>query len=499
MSAQNPSDGLVALGRAIARPPVVTGLAPASPMAGLERRTVGFVDVLAQSIGAVAPAAGTATVPALIAAQAGSGVLIAVAAAWLLALCVAATLNQFALRLAAPGSLYTFTTKGLGAGPGFAAAAALLVGYGFIAMFGVVGAAYFLQSFLEVLAGPWAAAPWVAAALLIGVGAICFGVLRRGIRLSARVTLVIELASLVVILALLAVVLTRLDAAQLVAPFTAAPPAVGGLVAGTAVALTAFVGFESAASLGREAARPFLTVPRTIRWTVLGVGAVYLLSAYTQLAGAGAFGVPFDGGQAVARLASDTDVAAVGTLLDLGLGASFTACAIASLTALSRAVFTLGREGVLPRAVGRVEPLRKTPYRALTLVVPITVAVPLVLHAVGWSPWQSLQFLIVVAAAGYLAAYVLATAALPVFLRRIGEATLRTGIVAAIAAVGLAAVLVTYLLVMVSDEPIAVVVVAALAVLATVTYLHMRVARARALDRVGFFDHTTPSDLLGGP
>jgi amino acid transporter len=498
VTAQNPPDRLVALGRAIARPPVVAGLDEHSPMAGLERRTVGFVDVLAQSIGAVAPAAGTATVPALIAAQAGSGVLIAVAAAWLLALCVGATLNQFALRIAAPGSLYTFTAKGLGAGPGFAAAAGLLVGYAFIAMFGVVGAAYFLQSFLGVLTGPWAAAPWVTGVLLVGVGAVCFGVLRRGIRLSARVTLVIELASLLVIVALLAVVLSRLGPAQLLAPFTAPLPALGGLAAGTAVALTAFVGFESAASLGREAARPFLTVPRTIRWTVIGVGAVYLLSAYTQLAGVGAFGIAFDGGTTVARLASDTDVPAVGTVLDLGLAASFTACAIASLTALARAVFTLGREGVLPRAVGRIEPLRKTPYRALAVVVPLTVAVPLALHALGWSPWQSLEFLIVVSAAGYIAAYVLATAALPVFLRRIGESSRRTDVVAGVAAVGLAGVLVTYLVVTAGAEPVAVAVVGGLAVLAAMAYLYLRAARSRALARAGLFDHATSSDLLGG-
>ncbi|WP_344792540.1 APC family permease [Gryllotalpicola daejeonensis] len=498
MTAENPPDRLVALGRAIARPPVVAGVERTSPMAGLERRTVGFVDVLAQSIGAVAPAAGTATVPALIAVQTGSGVLIAVALAWLLAICVGATLNQFALRLAAPGSLYTFTTKGLGSGAGFAAGSGLLVGYGFIAMFGVVGAGYFLQSFLGVLTGPWAAAPWVTAALLVGVGAVCFGVLRRGIRLSARVTLVIEFASLLVILTLLAIVLSRLSPAQLAAPLTAAPPAFGGVIAGTAVALTAFVGFESAASLGREAARPFLSVPRTIRWTVLGVGAVYLLSSYTQLAGAGAFGIGFDGGQAVARLASDTDVAAIGTVLDLGLAASFTACAIASLTALSRAVFTLGREGVLPRAVGRVEPLRKTPYRALALVVPVTVAVPLALHLAGWSPWQSLEFLIVVSAAGYLLAYVLATAALPAFLRRIGEASRRTDLVACVAAVGLTAVLVTYLAVSTASEPVAVAVVGGLAVLAALAYVYLRLARSRALARAGMFDHTTSSDLLGG-
>jgi amino acid transporter len=497
--AARPGEPLSALGRAIAAPPAVSGVGASNAMAGLERRTVGFVDVLAQSIGAVAPAAGTATMPALIVAQTGSGMLLAVLAAWLLMLCLGATLKQFALRIAAPGSLYTFAAKGLGPGAGFATATALLVGYGFIGMFGLVGAAYFLQRFAGDLTGPWAAAPVVTAAAIVGVGAVCFVVLRRGIRLSARVTLVIELLSISVMLALLGIVLAHLSPAQLAAPFRAPLPSAGGLVAGTAVAITAFVGFESAASLGREAARPFRTVPRTIRWTIIGVGAIYLLSSYTQLAGAGAFGFSFDGGQTVSVLASDTDVPAIGTVLDLGLAASFTACAIASLTALARVVFTLAREGVLPGGFGRVDPLRKTPFAALLVVVPLTVTVPLLLAAAGLTPWQMLQCLIVVAAAGYVVAYVIASASLPVLLRRIGEATRRTDATAGVAAIGLAVVLVSYLAVTAAAQPLAVLIVAGLAVIATAGYLYLRAARARGLARSGLFDHTTSADLLGGP
>ena len=256
MTTHSSAGPLSALRRAIAQPPTVAGVAPSNELAGLERRTVGFVDVLAQSIGAVAPAAGTATMPALIFAQTGSGMLVAILAAWLLTLCVGATLNQFALRIAAPGSLYTFTTQGLGAGAGFATAAALLVGYGFISMFGFVGAAYFLQHFVAVFAGAWALSPGVSAGAIAAVGAVCLVVLRRGIRISARVTLVVELLAIVVMLVLLGVVLAHLTPEQLTAPFFAGLPTPGGFVAGTAVAITAFVGFESAAALGREAARP---------------------------------------------------------------------------------------------------------------------------------------------------------------------------------------------------------------------------------------------------
>jgi amino acid transporter len=207
----------------------------------------------------------------------------------------------------------------------------------------------------------------------------------------------------------------------------------------------------------------------------------------------------FEGGSTVSTLANDSHVAAVGTLLDLGLAASFTACAIASLTALARVVFTLGREGVLPVRMGRVDPQRKTPFTALGIAVLLTVAVPLGLVLGGFTPWQALQCLIVVAAAGYIVAYVMASASLPVFLRRIGEATWRADALAAIAAVGLAVLLVSYLVVTAPSQPLAVLLVGALALAAGLAYLLLRMTRARVLERAGLRDHATTSDLLGAP
>jgi hypothetical protein len=59
-------------------------------------------------------------------------------------------------------------------------------------------------------------------------------------------------------------------------------------------------------------------------------------------------------------------------------------------------------------------------------------------------------------------------------------------------------VLITYLAVSVEGEPVAVIVVGGLAVLAALWYLYVRRTRSRALAGAGLFDHTTSSDLLGG-
>ena len=114
---------MTALERAIARPQPVHDFAATSPLDGLERRSVGFADVLAQSVAAVAPTAAATTVILLVAGASGGGTVWAVAVATVLALLVARTVNQFANRLAATGSLYTYVARGLGAGAALATGA----------------------------------------------------------------------------------------------------------------------------------------------------------------------------------------------------------------------------------------------------------------------------------------------------------------------------------------------------------------------------------------
>ena len=96
---------MTALERAIASPEPVPGLGRRSPMHGLDRRSVGFADVLAQSVSAVAPSAAATTMPLLIAVVAGGASVWPLALAMGLALLIATTVNMFAKRIAATGSL----------------------------------------------------------------------------------------------------------------------------------------------------------------------------------------------------------------------------------------------------------------------------------------------------------------------------------------------------------------------------------------------------------
>jgi len=172
---------VTALERAISNPPSVRGLESRSPVDGLQRRSVGFIDVFAQSVSAVAPSAAATTIPLIVTVTAGGATMWSLAIAMLLSWLVATTVNVFAKRIAATGSLYTFVSKGLGTGAAFVTGVALLIGYGFIAMFALAGAGYYLSILLHRFWPGMPSSTGVVSALLVCMAMVCLVVLVRGI------------------------------------------------------------------------------------------------------------------------------------------------------------------------------------------------------------------------------------------------------------------------------------------------------------------------------
>ncbi|WP_448002574.1 APC family permease [Agromyces bauzanensis] len=489
-----------ALARAIARPEPVAGLADRSPLAGLARRSVGFADVLAQSVSAVAPAGAAFTTPLLVSALAGGVSLPALAATLVIALLTASTINEFTRRMAASGSLYTFVARGLGSAAAFVAGVGLLIGYGFIAMFALAGAGYHLVLLVARLL-PVAIDPMLlAAGSIVALGALCLVVLARGIRLSTRVTLLVEATSVTLIVALIvAVIASNADRLPVLLRQDAPFDPQGFAVAAT-LAITAFVGFESSAALGVEAKRPFANIPRAISWTVLVSGVVYLGAAAAQTVGFDVAGLdPASSTSPANDLAAAFGVPWAGLVLDVSIATSLFACAVASSTALVRVLFSMGREGLLPPALGTTHPRYRTPLVATLVALPVVIVVPLAVVFLTGSVWTAMTVLIIFAAAGYILAYVLACVAAPVFLHRIGELGWWPAIKAAVAAVALSGVVLLYLAEE-SHGARAFGVWGFLALLAAgiAVYWARLLRRPWLRHAIGVYDHAVAGDVLGG-
>lgn len=489
---------MTALSRAIARPAPVAGFGERSPLHGLERRRIGVLDLAAQSVAAVAPAAAATTVVLLVAGVAPGMTVAAIVAAAVLSLGVARTVAQFARRFAAAGGLYTYTARGLGTRAGLAAGAAIVTGYAAVAMFALLGGAYYGT---YLLAGLWPSLdrPLVAAGAVVVEAAIVAFVLVRGIHVSARVALVVEVSSVALIVVLLGVLLVfvgPLDVRAVLAVPSTGGEAVG-LAAGAVIAVTAFVGFESATTLGVEAVSPLRNVPRAITGTVVISGALFVLAAVTQVAGFDALGADLAASASPLNdLAAAYGLGGWGVIADVGIAASFLACAIGSTTALVRVLFALSRDGVLPARFGDTHRRFGTPAAAVSLALPLIAAVPLLLVGGGVDMRDAMHATLSVGAAGYIVAYILVCVAAPVFLRRIGELTPLPAVVAALAAAALTAALVAFFVDDTATGGVGLVVVSVIAVVFAVIVIVLR--RRHGSGSIGAYDEPTASEVLGG-
>jgi amino acid transporter len=474
-------------------------LRPTSPVTGLRRRRLGPLEVLAQSVAATAPAAAMATSPGQAFALAGAPPsALAYLAATVVVLLVSSSVGQFSRRMVAPGSLYSFTAKGLGGTAATIAGGALVVGYGFLVAGALTGAATSAVALVEKVApGVPGPVPVVVGIVLLGVLVAGFSV--RGAGVSARLGLALEVVSISIVVVVLGIALAAalsrhgVPHPSVVLDGGGHPFGPGGQ--GLLLAVTVFVGFESAGSLASESRRPLSVVPRVVRWTALTSGLLYVLAAAAQavvFAGTpGLGGAPLPLAAAVSVLADPT----LAAVLELGILASFVGCASGSLTALVRLVFTMGREGVVPRALGRTGP-RGTPAFAVVVATTLAVAVPAGVLLLGVSPADTLRGLLVVGTCGYVGGYVLVCLAAPFFLHRIGELTTPPVVVAAVASLALVAVLGACTAWAVSAGGGWVLTASALLALGVVRAVVLRVRRPSLVAGIGLYDETSRRDVL---
>lgn len=456
-----------------------------APRAGLDRRRLSALPVAAQAVSVVAPSPGMMAATAMVTAM-GAAAVPVIGLATLAMTLVGLAVAQFARRMAAAGSLYTYAAKGLGPAAGFLAGCALIAAYGSLVVMCLLGSGRRVVGFLAevgvVTAGRGAAPALLATAAL---GAVTTAIVVRGIRVSAALTLLVEACSVVAVLTALTLAAYRGTAAG--PPPSTLDTAV--FAAALMTAIKALVGFESGCALSVEARKPFAVVPRVVLWTPAACGALFALAAVLHLIGI-ARGAGGEGGPALPFLPA---------LVQLGLASSLFACAMASMNAVVRVLFSMGRERLAPPALGHTHPRYRTPYVAAYAMAPLAVGVPLVLWLLGTSSRRVAGWLGLVVVVAFLIAYLLVCLAAAPFLYRIGEATAATTGIAVLAAAVTAGSLVLVVRAGIGDG-LGWVVVALAGVLGAGLLWLLRIGRnaPHRLREMGFFDAATPDDILPG-
>lgn len=388
--------------------------------AGLRHGVMSGPELAAQAIANIAPSAVIAFTAAAIYLSAGTGTIVSFALATVVILSVGYCVVVFARRNASAGSLYTYVSKGLGPFGAYLAGVALLVGCWGIAAGSLGGAVSYTSDFLISLGIPaGGVASTIVLAVVLGGLATLFTI--RGIRLSARVSLTLELVSVTIITVLLVLALVWAGpAAWDPSQFSFSDIPGQGVAAGMVLGILGFVGFSSADALGREARNPYTAIPRAIMWSAVVVGVLYVFAAYTQIA------VLQEGLADSANPLQDIAVLIgmptwFNPILLFGVGASFFAVVVAPLNVVGRIVYVMGKEGVVADRFGRTHEGHLTPHRVLLIAGPAAIVLDVVMLAVGVHPMNIVVWVDTYATYGYMVAYSLVAAACVVYTRRTGQ------------------------------------------------------------------------------
>ncbi|UOQ56134.1 APC family permease [Leucobacter allii] len=385
--------------------------------AGLRRGVMSGPELAAQAIANIAPSAVIAFTAASIFMGAGNGTLLSFALAIVVILCVGYCVAVFARKHASAGSLYTYVAKGLGPTGAYIAGIALVAGCWGIAAGSLGGAVSYMSDFLGLFGIP-AGGVLAQVLLAIVIGGLATFFTIRGIRVSARVSLVLELVSVAIILILLVLALVALgpdawDPSQ----FSLAGVPVQGVATGMVLGILGFVGFSSADALGREAKNPYTAIPRAIMWSAAVVGVLYLFAAYTQIAVLG---------DDLATVASPLQAISekigmplwFAPVLTFGVAASFFAVVVAPLNVVGRIIYVMGKEGVVAESFGRTHESHLTPHRVLLIAGPAAILLDIVLLIGGTHPMDIVVWVDTYGTYGYMVAYALVAIACVVYVRR---------------------------------------------------------------------------------
>ena len=408
------AEQIVAAESGIAAPP-----APESRY-GLGANVLSSAEVLGQSIANIAPTSTPAVVIPLVFATAGDASWFAYLFALVAVLLVSVSINQFARRIASPGSIYSYVALGLGPTGGILVGWALLVAYIACGASVSAGFANYVNELAKVILHSPAGLSGGMLALVIaaGVGTVWW-VARRDVRLSARLSLALELLSVVFILAVIGATLKRLGPHWDIAQLRLQGLTLDRLRLGLVLAIFSFTGFESAAALGSEAVNPLRTIPRAVLQSILFVGVMFIICAYTQVAGFRGGSVSLAASNAPLQdLANEAGIGALGIAITIGAVLSFFACMLACVTSAARVLLLMSRHGVFGASLGLIHRTHQTPYRAVTLVSLAAVLPAGALALAGYGMFDIYGLVGTTATLGFVVSYIAVCVAAPLFLRR---------------------------------------------------------------------------------
>ena len=348
--------------------------------------------------------------------------LIAAITAGLTALCYA----ELSFRIPASGSSYSFAYASLGEIAAFSMAACLLLEYGLAASATAIGWSDYLNNFLVNATGWQVPASLHSPMLVAGTNGpewhpgqfnlppiilvvLCVLLLIKGTAESATVNAVMVLIKLAILLFFAAIAFSGFDSRNF-HPFLNPDYSKGlggmhGVAAAAGTVFFSFIGLDTVATAGAEVRNPRRSVPIAIMSALAIVTVFYMLVAVAAMGAQPA--AKFQGQEAglAVILQNVTGKAWPALVLSAGAVISVFSVTLVTIYGQTRILYTISRDGLIPKIFHRVNARTRTPI-ANTLIVGTGVAVVAALVDANFL-WDMVSM-------GTLTAFIVVSIAVPV-------------------------------------------------------------------------------------
>jgi amino acid transporter len=381
---------------------------------GLRHEALSPLETLAQSISGACPTLTPFVTAPLVFTLAGNGTWLAYILATGGILLVAWCVSRFARYSSSPGSLYSYAAMILPPWLGVTAAWSLLLAYVAASASNIGGFYYYANVLLRNATGHEISALLLATIVAVPPVWIAW----RDVKVSARLMLAIEAASVTTVIIVVVLVLLRHglhgDPNQLHFRGVRA----GGFRQGLVLALYSFVGFESATALGSEARDPLKAIPRAVILSSILTGIFFTVCAYVEVLGLGMSGKDLGTTELPMHvLASVAGAPALGFLIDIGALVALAAGILACLTAAARVLLLMAHNGLTHSSLRATHARNETPTGAI-IATGLAAFLPVAwLAAKGTSGLDVYGWLGMLAVYGFIVSYGLVCFALPGYLR----------------------------------------------------------------------------------
>ncbi|HEX3712961.1 MAG TPA: APC family permease [Trebonia sp.] len=334
------------------------------------------------------------------------------------------TLSQFSRVHPSTGGFISYVGKTFGGTS--AVTTALLCGAGYIIAISSVLAicggylSIVLQYYFNV------DIPWVLFSVVFTAGAVLMMI--RGVAVSTKLAGLFFGFEMLVLIVVSVAALIKNGGHLSAVPFEPSHITNGfsGLAAGFPLAIYLFIGWENSAALAEETGNPRRNVPRAVFLSIALMVVGYILYSYATATGF-KYNVTALAGAEIPFINVSHDIASWLAFFAYIAGITSTlGVLISAVNSQSRLIFNAGREGLLPRWLGKVHPTRRTPVNAIYAFVAIAAVIILVwalLHLIGGDSgsMSALNFFVESSTMGtilVLVVYFLSNLALPFYYRR---------------------------------------------------------------------------------